>query len=97
MRYGAMRARWGARRLTGLEDHLRSYLVIAIDSDVAEWWARLRVACEERGQVAGENDLWIAAIAARHDIPVVTLDRDFERIPGITVVRADGTEIANPL
>lgn len=97
MRSGALRARWGLRRVSALEDHLRSYLVLSIDSDVADWWARLRAACEERGQRVGENDLWIAATAARHDVPLATFDRALDGIPGITVLREDGSEVTNPL
>ena len=34
----------------------------------------------------GENDLWIAGIALRHGLPLVTRDRAFARVPGLKVV-----------
>lgn len=93
LRAGALGRRWGARRQELLEDHLRSYLVLPIDAAIAEWWARLKVSCAERGHGESDNDLWIAATAARHGIPLATLDRDFERVPGLVVIREDGTEL----
>lgn len=97
MRAGALKASWGPRRVTALEDHLRSYVILPIDLDVAEWWARMRTAAEQRGRARGDNDLWIAATAARHDLALATFDRDQEAIPGVTVLREDGTEVTNPL
>jgi len=34
----------------------------------------------------GENDLWIAGLALRHGLPLVTRDRTFTRVPGLCVV-----------
>lgn len=33
----------------------------------------------------GENDLWIAGIALRHGLTLVTRDRMFSRVPGLRV------------
>jgi len=33
----------------------------------------------------GENDLWIAGIALRHGLPLVTRDRAFARVPGLKI------------
>jgi len=49
----------------------------------AEIWACL----EERGSVIGAHDLWIAATAIGHDMPLVTANRrEFERVDGLTVI-----------
>lgn len=34
----------------------------------------------------GENDLWIAGLALRHGLPLVTRDRAFSRVPGLRVL-----------
>ncbi len=34
----------------------------------------------------GENDLWIAGLALRHGLPLVTRDRVFSRVPGLRVL-----------
>ncbi|MEO5958497.1 MAG: PIN domain-containing protein [Opitutaceae bacterium] len=33
-----------------------------------------------------ENDLWIAAVALEHGLPVATRDIHFARVPGLTVL-----------
>lgn len=65
------------RRLRTLE-LLLEITAIPIDSAVAVEWARLRVQLAERGRRINVNDLWIAATAVAHGIPVVTQDTDFE-------------------
>ena len=38
------------------------------------------------GLLIGANDLWIAAIAIRHEVELVTRDaRHFRRVPGLRV------------
>jgi tRNA(fMet)-specific endonuclease VapC len=49
----------------------------------AEIWARL----EAQGNIVGAHDLWIAATAIAHDMPLATTNRrEFERVPGLTVI-----------
>lgn len=43
-----------------------------------------------------DNDLWIAATASRYGLALATLDRDHYDIPGLTVIREDGTEVSAP-
>ena len=62
--------------------------VLPIDADVAAEWARLRVYLAGTGGRVNVNDLWIAATAAAHGLPVVTQDRDFAPLQG-----AKGVEV----
>lgn len=78
-----------ARRLATLES-TADIEVLAIDADVAAEWARLRVHLAETGRRVNVNDLWIAATAAAHGLPVVTQDDDFgplEGAAGVGVIR----------
>ncbi|BBX66577.1 hypothetical protein MPSYJ_00380 [Mycolicibacterium psychrotolerans] len=50
----------------------------------------MRVHLAETGRRVRVNDLWIAAVAASHDLPVVTRDGDFdplEGVAGLSVIR----------
>jgi predicted nucleic acid-binding protein len=50
----------------------------------------LRVHLAETGRRLNVNDLWIAATALAHGIPVITQDDDFEPIDGaagLSVIR----------
>lgn len=53
---------------------------LPIDAGAAAEWARLRVLLHEAGRRVGVNDLWIAAVALAHDLPVVTQDADFDAL-----------------
>ncbi|MEK6619735.1 MAG: PIN domain-containing protein, partial [Chloroflexota bacterium] len=87
MRSGAIRAEWGDPRLRALEEHLAGYMILPIDSAVADEWARLRARCLDLGRPKRDNDLWIAATARRHELPLATLDVGQQDIPGLTVIR----------
>lgn len=96
LKKGAISARWGETRSRALDYHLRGYLILPIDAEVAEAWAQLRARCDELGRPKSDNDLWIAATAKRYDLPLATLDRDQHDIPSLKVIREDGTEITVP-
>ncbi|HUG84099.1 MAG TPA: type II toxin-antitoxin system VapC family toxin, partial [Euzebya sp.] len=50
---------------------------IAVDGQVADAWARLRIMLRDAGRRMPVNDSWIAATALALGVPVVTQDEDF--------------------
>ena len=74
-----------ARRMATL-DVLNDIEILPIDVDVARLWAQLRVSLAEAGRQINVNDLWIAATAARHRLPVVSQDNDFQAVDGMAGV-----------
>ena len=60
---------------------------LPIDGEVAQAWARLRIALHDAGRRMPVNDSWIAATAIAHGIPVVTQDDDYDGVPGLEVIR----------
>lgn len=78
-----------ARRLATLS-LAEAVHVLPIDEAVAGAWAHLRVRLVEASRRVNVNDLWIAATAVAHGLPVVTQDSDFdplEGLGGLSVVR----------
>ena len=59
---------------------------LRVDDSVATAWAELRERLRGSGRRLGVNDSWIAATAIAHDLPLVTQDRDYDDVPGLTVV-----------
>jgi len=59
---------------------------LPIDTTAAAQWARLRVLVHEAGRRIGVNDLWIAAVALAHDLPVITQDADFDVLEELGLV-----------
>lgn len=67
----------------------RVFSVLPIDRDVDSAWAQMRAYLAASGRKVNANDMWIAATAAAHEIPVVTQDADFDAlnsIAGLTVI-----------
>jgi predicted nucleic acid-binding protein len=78
-----------ARRLATLESVADMY-ALPVDESAARIWAQLRVHLAETGRRVRINDLWIAAVAAANQLPVVTQDDDFDPVTGVaglTVVK----------
>lgn len=71
-----------ARRLATL-DGIADLEALPIDEAAAHHWADLRAHLAARGRRLNVNDLWIAATALAHDLPVVTQDADFDAVEGL--------------
>jgi tRNA(fMet)-specific endonuclease VapC len=88
--HGIHRAADGARRTRRqvfVENVLVALEALPITFDIArihaEIWARL----EASGEIIGTHDVWIAATALAHGLQVVTTNaREFERVPGLSVL-----------
>lgn len=57
------------------------------DRATVEVFASIRAELSRIGAPIGTHDVWIAAMALQHQMPVATTDADFDRVPGLTVVR----------
>lgn len=78
-----------ARRLATL-DAVADVETLPIDNAVAAAWALLRIHLAGSKRRLNVNDLWIAATALAHDLPVVTQDEDFDPIKdvsGLEIIR----------
>jgi predicted nucleic acid-binding protein len=75
-----------ARRLATLQA-VADVHTLAIDDAVAATWARLRVHLAEQRRRLNVNDLWIAATALTHGLPVVTQDDGFDPLQGVAGLR----------
>ena len=73
------------RRLDTLTAAL-SFEPIPIDAEVANAWARLRLALRDADLRMPVNDSWIAATAMALGVPVVTQDDDFPAISELDVI-----------
>jgi predicted nucleic acid-binding protein len=70
------------RRLVTLEA-VTQMTVLPIWGGVDRAWAQMRAYLAASGRRVNANDIWIAATAAAHQIPVVTQDGDFQALSGI--------------
>ena len=57
--------------------------VLSPDAQTARYYAALRAGIDRRGQMSPYHDLWIAALAQQHRLPIVSRDTDFDRMPNV--------------
>jgi predicted nucleic acid-binding protein len=70
------------RRIKTLELVMR-IAVLPVDEEVSSAWAQMRAYLAASERRVNANDVWIAATAAAHEIPVVTQDADFDALDGL--------------
>jgi predicted nucleic acid-binding protein len=85
---GALQANWTEKRISDYQAHLRKYLLLPADRELAAMFARVSAECMRSGIGVNscQNDLWIAATAMKFGIPLLSNDRLFRRIKGLTVL-----------
>jgi len=86
MHYGAEKNNWGEKRRQQLEEHLKNFVVLPYNNDIARVYARVVVERERSGRPIAWPDAWIAATAVWHRIPLVTHDANFQGIAGLQVL-----------
>ena len=60
--------------------------VMALPSHAGQCYGAIRAALEAKGEMVGNNDLWIAAHAKAAELILVTNnEREFRRVPGLKI------------
>jgi tRNA(fMet)-specific endonuclease VapC len=84
--YGATKSRRSAEafaRLTAVTDLLP---ILALPKGAAEAYGEIRAELESRGEMIGNNDLWIAAHAMESSLTLVTNnEKEFRRVRALKV------------
>ncbi|MFW6200022.1 MAG: type II toxin-antitoxin system VapC family toxin [Gemmatimonadota bacterium] len=69
------------------EELLRRLDILSIDREVCWRYGQIFRYLKDNGLPIGTNDLWIAATAVTHDLPLVTRNRrHFRRVPELRVM-----------
>ena len=80
-RYGIRQSRHRVRYERWLAEALAGYRVLAVDEDTAGHYAEVREELKRLARPISANDLWIAALARQHRLPVLSRDRHFDFVP----------------
>jgi tRNA(fMet)-specific endonuclease VapC len=83
-RYGLARSRQRGPLAELLETLVRESVVLSVDLGTASHYAEVRGDLRRLGTPIPENDVWIAALARQHGLPVVSRDEHFDRVPRLT-------------
>jgi tRNA(fMet)-specific endonuclease VapC len=69
-----------------LQEFLDLVEVLPLPIDAGRTYGEIRALVESKGEIIGNNDLWIAAHAICEDLTVVTNnEREFRRVPGLKI------------
>lgn len=60
--------------------------VLAVDEETADFYAAMIVALKRVSTPIPTNDIWIAALAQRHGLPLYTSDAHFIAVPGLVLM-----------
>ena len=84
--YGAMKSVQRSAALERLQELAHLLPVLGMPEAAAETYATIRAELERKGQMIGNNDLWIAAHAKAAGLTLVTNnEREFRRVRGLRV------------
>ena len=82
-RYGVKSSRHRVAREKWLDELEASSTILNVNSGTSRVYAEIRHRLRLAGQPIPENDLWIAALARQHRLPLLSNDAHFDRVPGI--------------
>lgn len=64
----------------------RRVTVLTIDEQTSFHYGRIFAALRKRGAPIPQNDLWIAALAFQHALPLYTRDSHFQKLPDLSLI-----------
>ncbi len=75
------------RTLAEIQNFLPAVIVLSPGTPTAEHYGRIRAELAKAGTPIPENDIWIAALAVEHQLPLAARDAHFDRIIGLQVLK----------
>ena len=83
-RYGISRSRHRAQYERWLTNYLPTFRILDVDERTTVSYSAVRSELMKAGTPIPANDVWIAALCRQHSLPVISRDRHFDVVPGIT-------------
>ena len=66
-----------------LDELIAATRVLPVEDETSNHYARIRAELKKAGQPIPSNDLWIAALARQHRLPLMSQDRHFDGVQGL--------------
>jgi tRNA(fMet)-specific endonuclease VapC len=81
--FGVRQSRQRARYERWVNTALPLFDLLPVAQDTARHYAEIRAELKAAGRPIPSNDVWIAALARQHRMPVLSRDRHFEAVAGL--------------
>ncbi len=83
-RLGIAQSRRRADYEAWLRDWIAAVTVLDIHEETTHQYAAVALELKKIGKPIPSNDVWIAALCRQHSLPLLSRDRHFDAVPGIT-------------
>ena len=83
-RYGISQSRYRTNYERWLAEYLPSFRILDVDERTAIYYGAVRAELKKAGTPIPSNDVWIAALCRQHSLPLLSRDRHFDAVSGIT-------------
>jgi tRNA(fMet)-specific endonuclease VapC len=84
--FGAIKSTHPDRNRSLIQSAKESFILLFADEGTSEIYATVRHALRRKGRPIPENDIWIAALAIQHGLPLLTRDKHFHEVEGLHVI-----------
>jgi len=81
--YGANVSDQTALRIKQIQDFQKNVRLLSCDEKTAENYGKIKSQLKKAGTPIPENDIWIAALAKQHSLPLLTNDKHFLQVKSI--------------
>ena len=85
-RYGILQSRERAYYEQWLTEYLPKFRILDVDERTTISYSAVRTELRKAGTPIPSNDIWIAALCRQHALPLLSRDRHFDAVSGITRV-----------
>ena len=83
-RYGISQSRNHIHYEQWLAEYLPSFRILDVDERTTLSYSAVRSELKKAGTPIPSNDVWIAALCRQHSLPLLSRDRHFDAVFGIT-------------
>jgi tRNA(fMet)-specific endonuclease VapC len=80
---GARRSRRVAENVQQIEGFVNRNAVLPCERTTASYYADIDNQLRKRGKPIPQNDVWIAAVAQQHGLPLATRDAHFDEVESL--------------
>jgi tRNA(fMet)-specific endonuclease VapC len=83
-RYGISQSRNHIQYEQWLAEYLPVFRILDVDERTTVFYSAVRRELKKAGTPIPSNDVWIAALCRQHSLPLLSRDRHFDAVSGIT-------------
>jgi len=85
--YGARKSGRVRENVARIDLFAEANVVLLCDNETSRWYGVIKDLLRQKGSMIPENDVWIAALALRQGLILVTRDNNFDVVTNLKTVR----------